>query len=329
MKPAGTLVLRRSEVARWLSLDDCIAAVEAAFRQRAEGKMGSGTLATHCPGGGFHIKTAMDATRSYFAAKLNGNFPANPERCGLPTVQGVIVLCNAENGSPLAVVDSIEITILRTGAASAVAARHMARAESGVATVCGCGVQGRVQLRAIARVLPIKQAYAFDRDTTAAESFAREMTAELGIEVTTSADLNSALAASDVCITCTPSKQFFLQHEAVRPGTFIAAVGADNPAKQELQPELLAAARVVVDDALQCAAMGELHHAIEKGLLAGPDDYVELADVVAGRTPGRTSDTEITIFDSTGVALEDVAAAVIVYERAVAAGVGCSIAFAA
>jgi alanine dehydrogenase len=330
VKAPATLVLRRSEVAELLSLEECIGAVEQAFRVRGEGKLESpGPLSMHANGGGFHVKAAIDGTHAYFAAKLNGNFPGNPERCGLPTIQGLILLCDASNGTPLAVMDSIEITILRTGAATAVAAARMARANSTVATLCGCGNQGRVQLRAVARVLPIARAYAFDLKADAAVQFAREMAAELGIEVIACTDVSGALAGSDVCITCTPSKQFFITRDAVRTGTFIAAVGADSPAKQELQPELLASARVVVDCAIQCAEMGELHHAIEKGLMTTGDDYAELAEVVAGRRLGRRSDEEITIFDSTGVALEDVAAAVIVYEKALRNGIGSSVTFAA
>jgi alanine dehydrogenase len=330
VKTAGTLLLRRSQIAVLLSLEECIAAVEEAFRLQGEGKVAPpGVPGMHANGGSFHVKAAMDATRAYFAAKLNGNFPANPERCGLPTIQGLIVLCDAANGSPLAVMDSIEITILRTGAATAVAARRMARANSTVATICGCGNQGRVQLRAVARVLPIARVYAFDRNADAAARFAREMSDELGMRVTVADDISAAVHASDVCVTCTPAKQFFISSDAVKPGTFIAAVGADNPAKQELQPELLASARVVVDGLEQCAVMGDLHHAIEKGLMTRGGVCAELAEVVAGRKQGRTSDEEITIFDSTGVALEDVAAAVMVYEKAIRKGIGSSVEFAA
>src|SRR5207253_1553298 len=148
------------------------------------------------------------------------NFPENPERNGLPTIQGVIVLCDASNGSPLAVMDSIEITILRTGAATAVAAKYLARANSSVITICGCGNQGRVQLRAITSVLPVAGAYAFDRDADAAASFARDMSAELGIDVKSAADVGSAIRNSDVCVTCTPSKTFFVTRDMVKPGTF-------------------------------------------------------------------------------------------------------------
>jgi alanine dehydrogenase len=331
MTPAGTLLLRRGEVARLLSLAECIAAVEEGFRLQGEGRIAPPVmLGMHVSGGGFHIKAAaIDGTRAYFAAKLNGNFPGNRERCGLPAIQGVIVLCDAENGSPLAVMDSIEITILRTGAATAVAAKHLARADSKFATICGCGNQGRIQLRALASVLPIMRAYAFDRDPLMAASFAREMAAELGFSVEAVADVTAAVSASDVCMTCTPSQEFFITAGAVKPGTFIAAVGADNPRKQEIQPELLARAKVVVDSLEQCATIGDLHHALGQGVMTRGSVHAELAEVVAGTKPGRTSDEEITIFDSTGVALEDVAAAVVVYERAVREGVGSGIEFAA
>ena len=136
----------------------------------------------------------------------------------------------------------------------------------------------------------------------------------------------AALAASDVCVTCTPARKPFLFKDQVRPGTFVAAVGADSADKQELDPHLMAAGVVVTDVLDQCAAIGDLHHALDAGVMSRDAVYAELAEVVAGRKPGRRSPEEITIFDSTGTALEDVAAAVVVYEKAIAAGVGLSVA---
>src|SRR5262249_9799168 len=156
--------------------------------------------------------------------KVNGNFSPNPRRFGLPAIQGVIVLSDAAQGQPLAVMDSIEITILRTGAATAVAAKHLARPASRVATVCGCGLQGRIQLRALSRVLPLARAFAFDVDPARARAYAGEMSADLRIDVTPAADLAAALSASDVCVTCTPSRSPFLESGFLRPGTFVAAV---------------------------------------------------------------------------------------------------------
>ncbi len=327
MRSKGTLLLRRSEVARLLSLDDCIAAVEEAFRLRGQGKMpNAATLSAHVPDGAFHVKAATAAAHDYFVAKLNGNFPSNPGQNGLPAIQGVIVLCDANNGSPLAVMDSIEVTILRTGAATAVAAKYLARKDAATAAICGCGNQGRVQLRALTRVRAIRRAFAFDLDTTAAANFARDMSAELKVEVSAARSVEQALGSAELCVTCTPSQKYFVTREMVRPGTFIAGVGADNPAKQELDPALLANARLFVDDAAQCAAMGDLHHAIDAGLLS-KDQCTELGAVVAGCKPGRESEDEITVFDSTGVAFEDLTAAKIVYLRANAEGMGSRIDF--
>jgi ornithine cyclodeaminase/alanine dehydrogenase-like protein (mu-crystallin family) len=195
-----------------------------------------------------------------------------------------------------------------------------------VATVCGCGIQGRAQLRALARVLPLRRAYAFDTDAAAARRFAAELAAELGFEVTAAGALGPALEESDVCVTCTPSREPLLRRGQVRPGTFVAAVGADNADKQELDPRLMAAAVVVADVLEQCAAIGDLHHALAAGVMSRADVHGELAELVSGAKPGRRSRDEITVFDSTGTALEDVAAAAVAYENAQARGVGLGVA---
>lgn len=323
----ATLVLTGRDVRALLDLDECISSVEAAFRDHAEGRsFPSGVLGIHAGAGGFHIKAAgLARGRPYFAAKLNANFPDNPKRFGLPTIQGVVALCDAENGSLLALLDSIEITIQRTGAATAVAAKYLARPDARVVAICGCGRQGRIQLRALQRVLPLQIAHVFDTDPDQAARFAREMSEELHLDVRAAARLEDALRGCDVCVTCTPSREAFLMKEHVSPGTFVAAVGADNPEKQELDPHLMASAVVVVDVFDQCASMGDLHHAIEAGVLTRDHVHAELAELITGRKPGRRSAEEITIFDSTGTALEDVAAALLVYEKAVAGGVGIAV----
>jgi ornithine cyclodeaminase/alanine dehydrogenase len=245
----------------------------------------------------------------------------------MPNIQGLVVLCDATNGYPLAVMDSIEITILRTGAATAVAAKHLARPDAKVATICGCGNQGRVQLRALCRVLPLQHIYVFDLNQEQAGTFAGELSRELGIEVEAVQDLVPAVRRSDVCVTCTPAKKFFLHKGHVAPGTFIAGVGADNEDKQELDPQLLASSKLVTDILDQCAEIGDLHHAIATGLMQTSNVHAELGEVVAGLKPGRTSQEEITIFDSTGTALQDVAAAAVVYERATKCGRGIQFRF--
>jgi alanine dehydrogenase len=275
-------------------------------------------LGIHAQRGAFHIKAGtLDLGRSYFAAKTNANFPGNVERYGLPTIQGVIALFDAERGTPLAILDSREITSLRTGAATAVATKYLARQDASVATICGCGVQGRIQLAAVAAVRRLTRVYAVDRTRENAARVAREMSDELGIEVIASDDLAVAARQSDICVTCTPSRQAILGAGDVSPGAFVAGVGADNPDKQELDPALLARSAVVVDILDQAAASGDLHHAIAAGVMTRDTVRAELGEVVAAKKPGRLHDDEIVIFDSTGTALQDVAAAAAVYEKAI------------
>jgi ornithine cyclodeaminase/alanine dehydrogenase-like protein (mu-crystallin family) len=303
-------------------LGECIGAVEEAFRLNDQGEsLPPGVLETLTETGGFHIKAAglKGPAGTYYAAKVNANFPQNMSKRGLPTIQGVIALYDGESGYPLALLDSIEITALRTGAATAVAAKYLARPDSKVATVVGCGVQGRVQLKSLVQVLQLEKIYACDQVKALSGRFAAEMAAELRIEVLPVTDLPGALRESDVCITCTSSRRPFLMPEPVRAGTFVAAVGADNPLKQELDPRLFASNKVVVDVLEQCAAIGDLHHAIAAGVIGRSDVHAELGSIVAGRKPGRTSAEEIIIFDSTGTALQDVAAASIVYQKALRA----------
>lgn len=314
----GTLILTREDIASLLSAEDCIRAVEAAFRKHGEGTAPAPqVLGVHAGNGGFHIKAAMlTSWRPFFAAKLNGNFPQNPERVGLPTIQGVVVLCDATNGCPLAILDSIEITRLRTAAATAIAARYLARRDSRVLAIFGCGMQAAAQVRALRTVLPLERVHCYDLNPARAMGLAQEITRDFDIAASTASEVGAAAASADVMVTCTPSTHWFIGREHVRPGMFIAAVGADGERKQELEPELLKSVKLVVDSLPQCSTLGDLHHAVEGKIVTTAEIHGELGDVVAGLKPGRTSDEEITVFDSTGVALQDVAAAAAVYERA-------------
>lgn len=327
--PAGTVLLAQRDVYALLDLDSCIAAVDDAFRLHADGRaVPSRVLGVPFDGGGFHLKAAgLVLEEKWFAVKCNGNFFDNAARYGLPNIQGLVLLCDGSNGRPLAVIDSIAITILRTGAATAVAARHLARDDARVAAIVGCGGQGRAQVRAVSRVRPLEQVRAFDADAGVAQRFAREMGTALGIPVEVVTSPADAARRSDICITCTPSRSYFLRREDVRPGTFVAGVGADSETKQELDPELFRDARVVVDSLEQCATIGDLHHALAAGTIAPDGVHAELAELVSGRKAGRTSRDEITLFDSTGIALEDVATAVVLYQRALRTGAGMRLDF--
>ncbi len=289
-----------------------------------EGSVADPAIAgVHVPDGGFHMKAgALQVHRPYFAAKTNANFMNNRSRYGLPTIQGTVVLHDAANGFPLAVMDSIEISIQRTGAATAVAAKFLARSESAVVAVAGCGAQGHVQLRALATVLPLDRAMVWDIESSRAKQMAATLARELDIQIDVVADFTRAAQDADVCVTCTPSMAYILGPQSVRPGTFVAGVGVDNPHKREIEPRLLAESTVVVDVLDQCATIGDLHHAVEAGLMTRESVHAELGAIVAGRSAGRSTADEVIVFDSTGMALQDVAAAIVVYERSLDAGVG-------
>ena len=325
-----TLLLRRSDVEGLLSLHECIDAVEKIFRLQGQEKIpASGILGVKAPDGGMHVKAGLlPGDRNYLVAKLNANFPGNNAQFGLPTIQGVIVVFDAKNGVPLAILDSIDITLKRTAAASAVAAKYLARKDSSVATICGCGQQSRAQLRAALLVLPLTKIYAFDVNERAAINFRNELSPELKVDIEFVRDSVSAIQKSDVCITCTTANEFFVRKGDVRPGTFVAAVGADAEHKQEIDPALIASAKVVADSLEQSCAIGDVHYAIAQRLMRKEDVYAELCEIVAGQKIGRDADGEIIVFDSTGVAIEDAVAAAAVYERALANGIGTDFDFA-
>ena len=320
----GTLMLTRADVERLLTPDACIAAVEDAFRQLADGTAPSpGILGMHGGEGSFHVKAGFLALdRPYFAAKLNANFPQNAALHGLPTIQGAVILSDASNGAPLAIMDSMSITALRTAAATAVAAKYLARRDCDTALICGCGGQAAAQLRALLRVRKPRRILAYDQDAGRAAAFAASLAKELSIPTEAAQGLAAAVGSSDIVITCTTASRFFVTQEMVRPGTFIAAVGADHEQKQEIEPRLLAAAKLVTDLTDQACQIGDLHHAIAAGVMSRDAVHAELGEVITGRKPGRAGDDETIVFDSTGTGIQDVAASIAAYRRALEAGAG-------
>lgn len=321
-----TRLLTRDDVAAVLTPADCLLAVEDAFRSYGEGRAAAPkSVGFHAAQGTFHIKAAM---ADVMATKINGNFPGNPSVHRLPTIQGVIVVMDVERGTTLAILDSALITALRTAAATAVAAKYLARADAKTLAVIGCGTQGRASVEALRVVRAIDEVLAYDMDAACAERFAREMPERHPLSARAVASVDEAVRGADIVVTCTTARTAILDVHHLHPGLFIAAVGADNPEKQELTPALLGKTRIVADILEQAATMGDLHHALESGAVRREDIHGELADVICGHVPGRTNDEEMFVFDSTGTALQDVAAASIAVQRATERGVGVELAFA-
>lgn len=328
--PEATL-LTRSDIVRLMRPDDYLLAAEEAFAGMAAGRIDV-PPPMHLPGlgGGFHVKGAGLAGDSrHVAIKLNGNFPQNPLRNGLPTIQGAIILADATNGSLLAIMDSMEVTLQRTAAATALAARHLARPDASTLCICGCGAQASAQFRMLANVFPLRRVTLWDREFERAREFAERIDSDPKIEVRAVSTLDDGTRNSDLIVTCTTATSPFLGPDSVSEGTFVAAVGADSPAKSEIVPALMARSVVVTDVLEQCLAMGDLRHAVLAGKRKPDDRYAELGEVVAGKIQPRVSARDIVVFDSTGTAAQDLTAALRVYQLARTTGCGTQIGFGA
>jgi alanine dehydrogenase len=326
----SVLLLSAEDVEAVLEPGALIAAVEDAFRRRGQGggHQPGGVLGVEVAQGGFHVKVAaLSPSEGVFAVKLNGNFPGNPASNGLPTIQGFVVVVDVSTGEPLAILESGVVTRLRTAAASAVAIRHLATAEADTLTIVGCGLQAFEHVRCADHVRSLRRVMAFDTRMGAAETLVDRIHAELGLAAVVGSDLVEACAHSQVIITCTTSRTPVLANAAVPAGALVVAVGADNPHKQELDPALLANALVVTDDTAQCAEIGDLHHAVEAGVMTREQVHAELGQIVAGVRRGRTDMDERMVFDSTGTPIQDAAACELALAMARARGVGSHFTF--
>ena len=308
-----SLLLNRDVVKNLLEMKEVIMAVEDAFKAWEQGKasMPSKSYLVVAQG---DFRAMPAAIPGAVAMKWVNVHPQNPAR-GLPTVMAILIYNDPETGYPLAIMDATDITAYRTGATAAIAARYLARQDATTLGIIGAGRQAYTQILAHAELFDLKSIRVFDRSKVNGERLINSLP---GYPLK-GCDIEEA-AASDIVCTLTPSRLPVLKKEWVRPGTHINAIGADAAGKEELEPALLKEARVVVDDLKQASAAGEINVPISRGFFAIDEVYATLGEIVAGKKVGRTGKDEITIFDSTGVAIEDVATAKLVYEKAVQAG---------
>lgn len=338
------LILSRHDVEALLTMPDAIAAVEAGFRQLAAGTVAMPQrLATViAPHNGIHLAmpafvagdpavsdTGALSITDTLSVKVVTVYNDNREKYNLPTIHAVLLLHDARTGQALALMDAEHLTAMRTGAVSGVATQYMARADAGVVALFGAGVQASTQLLAMAVVRPLRQAYVIALGDTRA--FCTQMTAQLGIPVTPVAGRRAAVEAAvkvaDLICTATNSPTPLFDGAWLRPGTHINAIGAYTRTMRELDSEAVRRSRVVVDlrQAAQVEA-GDIVIPTQEGVI-GPDHVAgELAEVVVGAVPGRTSPQEITLFKSVGLALQDAVTAALVYRRAVEQGRGQEVA---
>ena len=250
--------------------------------------------------------------------KIVNVHPDNP-RIGLPTVMATIVLILPETGEPLAIVDGTYITDMRTGAAGGIAVKYLARRDSNVIGFVGAGKQAKSQLLAISKVINIEEVKVFDLSKQKAREFVEDMQLELRQREIGNIFLKDKVehvCECDILVTTTPSKKPIVMNEWIAQGTHINAIGADAPGKQELDPEILRRAKVVVDDFPQASHSGEINVPFSESLSV-KEPILELGDVIVGKARARTGDTDVTVFDSTGLAIQDVATTNLVYQMAV------------
>jgi ornithine cyclodeaminase len=274
--------------------------------------------------GEFHVKGAHLQGTPFAVFKVASGFYGNAAR-GLPTGSGLMMAFDATTGLPAALLlDNGYLTDLRTGAAGGVAANHLANPVLEKVAVIGSGIQARYQLRAVAQVRQIDGRVAvWSRDREHAEAYAREIVTELGIDVGVAPDVEVALRNAGLVITTTPSREPLIEAGWLSRGVHINAVGSDSPDKQELDVSVLARADILIADRLsQCLRLGEIHHAVEAGIIEAGDVTGELGDLIIGRAPGRTSEDQITVCDLTGVGVQDAAIASLALEKAKALGLG-------
>jgi ornithine cyclodeaminase/alanine dehydrogenase-like protein (mu-crystallin family) len=321
--PHEVVLLSGQDLRRLMTPAASIAAMAEAYRELAGDRSEAGrSLGFALPQGSIHVKAGLlPGARTAFAAKVNVNLPGNEARHGLPTIQGVVVLADTTSGRPLAILESMALTALRTAATAALAARFGARPEARRAAIIGCGAQAGYQLAALSACFPLDEVLVFDIDAAKADAFARASRGPAPA-CRSVPSVEAALERADICITCTTSKVPVLTGDMRLGGCFVAAVGADNPDKQEIDPALMRRARILVDDLDACAAGGDLAHAIRAGVVTREAVQADLADLAAGRKPGRVTADELVIFDSTGSGVQDVALAWAAYRAAVAAGTG-------
>ncbi|WP_457554481.1 alanine dehydrogenase [Candidatus Pyrohabitans sp.] len=319
------LWLSGEEMEPMLEMGRVIEAVEQAFREHGLGKVQMPPkVYLYFEKGDLRAMPAYIPALGKAGVKIVNVHPGNPSR-GLPTVMASYVLVSPETGAPLALMNATYLTDARTGAAGAIAARYLARKDSRTLGLVGAGRQARTQLLATAELFDLERVLVASRSFSSARRFAEEMGSRLGLDIEP-CEVREACGA-DIVATTTPSREPVVRDEWIQEGTHINAIGADAPGKQELEPEILRRAKVVVDSWEQAKHSGEINVPLRKRLLFREDIYAELGEIVAGKKPGRESDGEITVFDSTGLAIQDVAAAALAYRIAREKGAGVELEF--
>ena len=323
------IILSQQEVRSCLPMSDAIKAVTSAYKAFALGQVEMPQV-QHLDvtkyNGEVDIKSGAAENFELIGTKIASGYYDNP-KLGLPPGFAVIILLDLKTSMPLAIMDGSYVTAVRTGAAGAVAASVLARKNAKRVGVIGSGTQGRMQVLALNELFPLEQVKVFNINKVNSERYAVEMSERLGIDVQAVDTAQNAVSNVDIVITAVPSKKAMVMDEWIEDGMHINAFGADGPGKQELDQNIMKRAKIVVDSLKQCRVIGEIQHALKQGLIQENDVYAEIGEILLGNKKGRETEEEITLFDSTGLAVQDIAAAHVVYQLAQQKDMGQRITF--
>ncbi len=308
-----TYIIRRQLVKEALGMRDCISTIEEVFRLYGQGRVQMPPkVYLSFEKGDLRCMPAYIPSMKMAGVK---NVNVHPGNKGMPTVMATITLIDPENGFPLAIMDGTYITNMRTGAAGGVAAKCLSRKNSVVAAFIGTGVQARTQLEALMLVRPkISKVLAYSTDAGGMKKFAEEAKTKYGIEATCANSVNGATRNADIVVTTTPARSPMVMNQDIREGVHINAIGADAPGKEELDPRILKRAKVVIDNWEQSSHGGEINVPFSKGVITKGDIHGDIGEIVTGKK-GRTSDSDITVFDSTGLAIQDLSVAAMAFRK--------------
>jgi len=323
-----TLLLTEKEVQQLLSMDDVIGVVELAFREKGlnRAQMPAKIYVFYNKyGGDLRVMPSYLEELDVSAVKVVNVHPNNRVKYSLPTVMATIILIDPKNGAPLAIMGGTQITAMRTGAAGSVAAKYLARKDCEVVGLVGAGTQARTQLMGLLSLYGrLKEVRVWSRTKETRDSYIAEMRQTYGdLTAFFPADnVKGAVEGADIVVTTTPSREPIVSRDWIAPGMHFNCIGADAPGKEELDPSILTSAKIVVDDWEQASHSGEINVPLAGGMMSKRDVWAEMGEVVAGKRLGRTSQDEITIFVSTGLAVQDAVTANLAYKRASEKGLG-------
>ncbi|MHA2391740.1 MAG: ornithine cyclodeaminase family protein [Promethearchaeota archaeon] len=313
------IIISQEEVKQCLPMSEAIRAVQGAYIAFAQGRVKMPPvmhLDVSQYNGEVDIKSGYIEDFELIGTKIASGFYDN-YKLGLPPGVAVIILLDLKTSMPLAIMDGTYVTAYRTGAAGAVAAKVLAKKKSKIVGVIGTGTQARMQVLALNEIFPLKEIKVWGIDIAGRDLYSQEMTERLKMIVTPEDNIEDAVSEADIIVTTTPSKDPLVMNDWVKEGVHINAIGADAPGKQELDPSIIQRAdKVVVDSLAQCKVIGEIQHALTEGLISENDVYAEIGQILTGEKKGRESNEEITLFDSTGLSAQDIAAANIVLKQA-------------